>query len=336
MARKNPVKCSPESPTIPGSSKPCWHDPAELEQMINQELIAQNIPSQLRLRYKHIAAGGSSRVYHARVRGKPLQKSRDYSEVALKVRNPMFAAEYLSDELTRLRREFEYGRAVFEQLAQSEHSEYTLEPLGFGSVKHSSPLLWSMLPYSHLEPLSMKVREQPEGTPAMSVEDSIEVLYALGCVLEAAHGLGIVHRDIKPENILYRPRNHASARMKLIDWGLAKKEDDFFGEKKLIGTPSYGAPEQFNPHEPMTVQADVYAACSTVYEACTGDLPRRINSLRDLQTIYQQDVVAPRDRNPSVPLALNELLLRGLDVVPSRRPTAVELYETAAVLRTNH
>src|SRR5512143_1001306 len=43
--------------------------------------------------------------------------------------------------------------------------------------------------------------------------------------MQAIHDAGIVHRDIKPENIILEKNNGHGERVKIIDFGLAKKEN---------------------------------------------------------------------------------------------------------------
>ena len=58
------------------------------------------------------------------------------------------------------------------------------------------------------------------------------------------HKHGVVHRDLKPENIMV----DAEDRIKLIDFGIAMKEDarrlTFVNMSATLGTPDYISPEQ--------------------------------------------------------------------------------------------
>jgi serine/threonine protein kinase len=105
--------------------------------------------------------------------------------------------------------------------------------------------------------------------------------------LEYAHHEGILHRDIKPENILLDSRG----RVKIADFGIAKLvggEDSPPGQPgtapsappanltetgKVLGTPQYMAPEQFEHPQDVDQRADIYSLGVVFYEMLTGELP---------------------------------------------------------------
>ena len=57
--------------------------------------------------------------------------------------------------------------------------------------------------------------------------------------LNHMHSQGVVHRDIKPENIMLSK----SDELKLIDFGIAKRQQGSKKLKTIAGTPYYMAPE---------------------------------------------------------------------------------------------
>jgi hypothetical protein len=88
--------------------------------------------------------------------------------------------------------------------------------------------------------------------------------------LEAAHAEGIIHRDIKPENVMLS----REGRVKLMDFGIARLAnlESFTQTDVLIGSPLYMAPEQIEDGQ-VDHRADVFAAGTLLYFACTGALP---------------------------------------------------------------
>src|ERR1035437_5326520 len=78
----------------------------------------------------------------------------------------------------------------------------------------------------------------------LPADRAVRVSLAILDVLEYIHAKGVVHRDLKPENIMV----DAEDRIKLIDFGIAMKEDarrlTFAGPSPLLGTPDYISPEQ--------------------------------------------------------------------------------------------
>jgi len=138
--------------------------------------------------------------------------------------------------------------------------------------------------------------------------------------LDFAHSHGIVHRDVKPENVLLSSGGSA----KLGDFGLALAEGRTRLSKPggVVGTASYIAPEQAQGR-PVDGRTDLYALGCVLYEMVTGRPPFTGD---DFVSVVSQHVHAPlvaaRERNPSVPAAVDGLLLRLLAKVPSQRPSS--------------
>jgi len=57
--------------------------------------------------------------------------------------------------------------------------------------------------------------------------------------LNHIHSQKVVHRDIKPENIMVQGEDE----LKLIDFGLSKRQEGNKKLKTIAGTPYYMAPE---------------------------------------------------------------------------------------------
>jgi serine/threonine-protein kinase len=87
------------------------------------------------------------------------------------------------------------------------------------------------------------------------------------------HRASLVHRDLKPENIFLAEREEGPARVKLLDFGVAKVVAEGASAARgteVVGTPTYMAPEQFRTGERITGAADVYALGLTAYTLIVG------------------------------------------------------------------
>ena len=100
------------------------------------------------------------------------------------------------------------------------------------------------------------------------------------CILSgimALHDAGYIHRDLDPSNILVT----YDGKVKLIDFGIAKKMDELYTNGKslttpgqFIGKPQYAAPELILgdlKHQSYTT--DVYALGIMLFQLITGHLP---------------------------------------------------------------
>lgn len=150
------------------------------------------------------------------------------------------------------------------------------------------------------------------------IQEVIRIGRQLCAALHHAHQKGLVHRDVKPANVLMTPEGVA----KLTDFGLARALDrPLDPNDSFSGTLSYVAPEQAMG-QPVTYAADLYAFGVLLYELTTGERPFTGNPTQLLVQHLQEKPQPPRDRNPNIPSALNELILNLLQKEPSERPSS--------------
>ena len=181
----------------------------------------------------------------------------------------------------------------------------------------------------------------------VSAREALAIVPQICDALQFAHDQGIVHRDIKPENILMDRRG----RVKVADFGLAKivgmergsvsRSNDgnasatgqsksslvsaraaghrpalqeLTDTGKVMGTPQYMSPEQFDAPGEVDHRADIYALGVVFYQMLTGELPGK-------------KIEAP-SKKVSIDVRLDEVVLRALEQKPERR------YQHASVLKT--
>lgn len=100
----------------------------------------------------------------------------------------------------------------------------------------------------------------------------LQVLDALAC----AHALGVIHRDLKPSNIMVSATG-ARRNALVLDFGIGVIVRATTGEaltrltatSDALGTPGYGAPEQWQGREPSP-RADVFSWGLVFLECLTG------------------------------------------------------------------
>src|SRR5512143_407735 len=133
----------------------------------------------------------------------------------------------------------------------------------------------------------------------------------IAAALDHAHQRGIIHRDVKPSNVLLDENEW----VQLADFGLAKllAGDQVLTSSGLsMGTPAYLSPEQ-GQGATIDRHADIYSLGVMLYEMVTGRLPFTAETPMGviIKHIYEQPL-PPRTLNPSIPEALEAVLLKSL------------------------
>jgi outer membrane protein assembly factor BamB len=133
--------------------------------------------------------------------------------------------------------------------------------------------------------------------------------------LRDIHRAGVVHRDLKPSNVLL-----AADGPKVIDFGISRPSDSVLNTEtgKLIGTPPFMAPEQFQRPRQVGPAADVFALGSVLVHAAKGRGPFDSDS----PYIVAYQVVHDEPDLCDVPDELAPLIRSCLAKEPERRPTA--------------
>ncbi len=137
----------------------------------------------------------------------------------------------------------------------------------------------------------------------LDVDRAVSIAHDVALGLGAAHRRGIVYRNIKLQKVLI---GH-NGSIKLTTAGIT------------LGNNQYYAPEQAKG-EIVGPAADIYALGIIMYEMLTsrlpfdGDTPVAVA----MQHIHDQPL-PPSQINPSIPAALEEIILRCLEKVPEMR-----------------
>ncbi len=142
---------------------------------------------------------------------------------------------------------------------------------------------------------------------ALTLPRALDFTCQICNAIDHAHKVGILHRDIRPGNMLVTPKG----LLKVTDFGTSRFLEAMAHGTTIIGSPPWMAPEQFQGR--AVFASDVYAIGITMYQMLTGGLPYETPTPKDLERIISGElVVAPRLRNPKIPKAINDVVMRAL------------------------
>jgi len=215
----------------------------------------------------------------------------------------------------------------FEQEAQATallRSPHTVEVYDFGLSSDGS-LYYVM---ELLDGLDLQKLVDTHGPIPAS-----RVLYILRQVchsLGEAHAAGMVHRDIKPANILVCRYGSDFDFVKVLDFGVVKKQK-LVGDQALtqeghfLGTPAFFAPEMALDSE-IDGRADIYSLGCVAYWLLTGSLVFEAANVMALAAKHLQEEPVPPSActEMEIPTDLEEVVLDCLRKNPVDRPSSAE------------
>lgn len=231
-----------------------------------------------------VGTGGMGSVYRA----VPLTGG---NEVAIKILHPKLAGR--TDLTTRFRRE---ARAM----SQLRHPN-TVKVYQYGELEGDGSLFIVM---EYLEGRNLN-RAVKRGGP-LTLDRAIPILIQVCGALQEAHEIGIVHRDMKPENIFLSKRGEQLEYPKVLDFGLAKLQENqmrpgsvqLTQEGMVFGTPEFMSPEQAQG-KTLDARSDIYSLAIILYEALTGKLP--FDARTPMEYIQKHVVATPIPLDERVP-----------------------------------
>ena len=167
------------------------------------------------------------------------------------------------------------------------------------------------------------------------VGDAVEILVQLCAGLAVAHQADppIVHRDVTPWNVLVG-YDQGRLRVRVGDFGLARRVDAGTGMTSSEGTLAFMAPEALRYGQGASPAGDVYAVGTVAYLLLTDLLPYQDVPLTVFGAQHREPPISPHDLNRHVDDELARIVLRALEPdLPRRQADAAELGRELAAWR---
>ena len=201
---------------------------------------------------------------------------------------------------------------------------FNTEAQAAASLTH--PNIVSIFDVGHEENIYYIVMELVQGKTLKEIinEDgvlpwkwSVNIAIQVASALETAHKNNIVHRDIKPHNIMITEDGIA----KVTDFGIAKAVSNStitaFGT--TIGSVHYFSPEHARGGY-TDAKSDIYSLGVVMYEMLTGRVPFDADTPVSIALKHMQEKpVEPMKLNPSIPYAVNKIIMKAMEKDTSLR-----------------
>jgi serine/threonine protein kinase len=258
---------------------------------------------------RRLASGGMGEVFLARAKGvggfsKSVALKRLRTELAA---DPSFVAMFLDE--ARIAAMLDHSNIV-----------QTIDVVLDGGTA------WIVMEYLRGADVAELVRLLEERGRAFPVGAAVGVAVAVADALHYAHErldeagapLDVVHRDVSPANVIVT----LDGTVKVVDFGIARA--NVRATETAVGTVKgkllYMSPEQCRG-ERIDRRSDVFSLGVTLYEMLTGTPPHVGADEYELRkAIVEGVVLPPSSRVPSVPDAIDDIVLGCLAKRPADRP----------------
>lgn len=166
----------------------------------------------------------------------------------------------------------------------------------------------------------------------ISLSIFLHIAIQLSKILGKLHKSNVIHKDVKPSNVLF---NEETSRVVMIDFSISsrfsRKSPAVSNQETLEGTLAYISPEQTGRmNRDIDCRTDLYSLGITLYELLTGHTPFETTDPMEMVHCHlAKKPSAPVERNPMIPRAISDIILKLLSKTPEER------YQSAYGLQTD-
>lgn len=147
--------------------------------------------------------------------------------------------------------------------------------------------------------------------PSERHERIVKIGLQICSALAHTHHKGWIHRDIKPSNLMFENEH----TLLLIDFGTVTKYPMTSDTHGVIGTPRYASPEQLDGKR-LTPATDQFSMGATLYFLLVNKRP--------FESRERTEPMKPSMIDPSIPVHLERIILRCLELDPQHRFETIE------------
>jgi serine/threonine-protein kinase len=149
----------------------------------------------------------------------------------------------------------------------------------------------------------------------LDIDEAAAILAPIAEAVSFAHDNGVLHLDLKPENVLIT----RDGLVKVADFGVAALTNAAGQALSAGGTLGYMPPEQLRG-EAVDARTDVWAFAALAFTVLTGAVPFASESIEgSLFKVERGGTPIPGAFEPSVPIPVNDAIVRALSPDPARR-----------------
>jgi tetratricopeptide (TPR) repeat protein/tRNA A-37 threonylcarbamoyl transferase component Bud32 len=199
-------------------------------------------------------------------------------------------------------------------------SRFVVKVMDFGELPDGRPFF--VMELLGRETVHSALKEGP-----MQLGRALPILRQCCKALAAIHDAGLVHRDIKPKNVVLLQEDGRNDTIRVVDFGVATA---IGSTPRTCGTVPYMAPEQI-VGQTLDGRADIYALGCMAYDMLTRRPPFVGEYLQVLDAHVGEQAPPITALCPTLPAALDPILLRCLEKHPDQRWSSAHELEAALI-----